>query len=233
MCLLAGLAFVLLLGWYWQATLGVRAVVVKGHQHADAQELRELSAVDTGAVLYELDPAGVQAQVVKHPWVQQVAVERLPTGTLQLEVTERKPVVLVVGADSQPVYYLDSAGYQMPYEKGYLHAVPLMRGVQAPMRPAAPVENAAVRAFLEAFEQVKAAQTLVSDVRVEDHQITLYTVPNQGQTIAVKLGQGRYGDKLKRLAAFWEQVVRTDSHQFARIDLRFDDQVVVRETRYK
>lgn len=223
---------VLGLGWYWQATLQCSAVVVERTVHAEAGEIRELAEVDTGQVLYDIDPAVIRDRVRHHPWVEDASVSRIPTGTLTIEVKERTPSVLVISAGNhRPAYYLDYAGYQMPTSVEHLHNVPLVRGLQASYEPGQVVQDSTMRSFLKALEARPAAEPLISEIRMQQGTIHLRTVASpDGEAIPVRMGRGSFDSKLTRLSAFWEQAVRRYDRQYRHIDLRFDDQVVVRET---
>lgn len=231
-----GVAAVAALGWYWQATLVCEAVVVEGNRHAAAADVRELAQIDSGAVLYDINPAVIRDRVRRHPWIRSASIGRIPTGTLVIEVVERTPAVLVVNERGRPAYYLDYAGYQMRCGKEHLHNVPLVHGLEAPYDPTRPVEAPSMQAFLQAMKAMPSAQRLVSSIVINDErQIVLHTVATPGgRAVPVQLGRGRYMNKLNRLQAFWTQVVLTREEQFEQaaqdvfIDLRFDQQVIVR-----
>jgi cell division protein FtsQ len=218
-------------GWYWQATLQCRAIVVANAVHAAQDEIRDLSGVETGQLLYAIDPAVIRDRVRRHPWVEDASIHRVPTGRLTIEVYERHPRMLVVGKNNHPTYYLDHEGYQMPVVHDSIHNVPLLRGWHVPYEPAEAVQDSTIRTLLQALEQTPAAEQLISEIIVQQEHVSAQTIASpDGRSIAVRIGRGNYEDKLTRLAAFWEQAVNRYDRQYRQIDLRFADQVVVRET---
>ncbi|GIV60092.1 MAG: cell division protein FtsQ [Rhodothermaceae bacterium] len=221
-----------LLGWRWLATLPCRQIVIEGAHHAERAALLDLARVDTGMVLFDLDPALVADRLVRHPWVAHAEVTRLPTGTLAIDVEERRPVALVVGADGAPSHYLDATGAQMPLVPGAAYDVPLVRGLRQPYHPVQPVQEEAVRAFLAALAAVPPeVEALVSEVEVRGGELWAYTTPGPArEAVPVRLGRMGFSDKLTRLHAFWHQAVlpRPEKH-FRLIDLRFDSQIVTEE----
>lgn len=220
------------LGWQWQAGLKVEAVDVVGARHADPAALRKLARVDTGAVLYDVDPELIADRVQRHPWVESVSVWRLPTGTLRLGIQERTPAALALDADGAPAYYVDAQGYCMPLVDKSAYDVPLLRGLgEEAYHPVRPVPRETVRSVLKALARSE-ARNIVSEVAMRpDGEVVLYTRPTTTRgAIKVRLGMDAYSSKLKQLQAFWTQAIlsRPDT-KFMLVDLRFDSQIITRE----
>ena len=173
-------------------------------------------------------------RVRRTPWVREAHVRRRPTGTLAIAVEERAPVALVVGADGRPSHYLDAEGYGLPLRPGDPFDVPLLRGAVPAYHPTRPVESAALRDLLAALAGADAeTDALVSEVVVgSGGDALLRTSPEGGHgALAVRLGVGGYAGKLRRLRLFWEQaVLPRPEARYESLDLRFDGQIVTRET---
>lgn len=232
---LLGLAVAALgvLGWHWQATLKVRAIAIEGAQHAAPAELIRLAGVDTSQVLFALSPALLEDRLRRHPWVQSAGATRLPDGTLRLAVEERRPVALVVDGRGAPAYYLDANGFSMPWGDALVHDVPLVRGLGRPYHPLARLEHPGVLELLAALGRAEpAADALLGEFVVEGAGVRLVTVPTPGgRPLAVRLGRSSFDEKLRRLTVFWEQVVLPQPRKrFTLVDLRFDGQIVTRES---
>ncbi len=219
--------------WLWLENVRLTRIEIVGARQADPGELRHLAAVDSGVVLFDLDPALIADRVARHPWVQAASVTRWPTGTLRIAVKERAPVVLQMDAGGRPVRYLDAEGYGMPPGRGPAPDVPLLYGVSGPAHPMRPLEDEQVRALLAALAGLEDAErALISEiVRTPDGEFWLYTTPAAGQrSISVRLGRSDFDRRLRRLVAFWQQAVLTQPNKtFSLIDLRFANQIVVRE----
>jgi cell division protein FtsQ len=233
--LLLGLpvGLVCVLAWLWFSRVQVTRIEIKGAHHADADQLRALAAVDSGAVLFELDPEVIADRVKRHPWVREASVTRFPTGVLLIHVEERVPVVLQMEATGRPARYLDAEGYAMPLGKGTAADVPLLHGVRGPVHPMRPVQDERVRALLSALAAMpEAERALISEILyTPEHEFWLYTTPAAGQgSIPVRLGREGFAERLRILAAFWQQAVLTQPNKtFSLIDLRFAGQVIVQE----
>ena len=234
---LSGIALVVVgvlgvFGWRWQAALPLQRVEVSGNYYADDADLVALAGVDTAQVLFEVDPVLVEDRVLRHPWVQRVSVQRLPTGTLAINVLERAPVVLVVDDDGTLSRYLDGDGYQMPLLPGTAFDVPLLRGLKEPYNPVMPVQQPQTRSLLATLADLKPeVEALVSEVELQENgSISLRTTPIPGHgTMPVQLGHDQFRERLATLYAFWKQAVLPQPGKtFRLIDLRFKDQVVTR-----
>lgn len=233
--LLMGLPVLIMCGgaWLWLKNVPVTQIEVKGARYADPDALRHLAAVDAGTALFKLNPMLIADRVMRHPWVRTASVARWPTGTLQITIEERVPVVLQMDAAGRPVRYLDVEGYGMPLGSGQAVDVPLLYGVQGPAHPMRPLEDEQVRALLTALSQLGISErALISEiVRTPEGTFWLYTISAAGQhSIPVRLGNADFARQLRRLFAFWQQAVLTQPNKtFSLIDLRFANQIVVRE----
>lgn len=231
--ILLGLGVLGFLGWQWMDSLKVETLAFAGVQHADTTALIALAQVDTGQVLYDIDPLLIEDRVVRHPWVEVVQVTRLPTGTLQVDAWEREPVVLVLDRAGRPAHYLDALGFAMPLVQGTAHDVPLLRGFGEAYHPIRQVQSQTVRellGMLAALEDEK--DVLISELEVRGKQeVWLHTASVPGKSsIPVRLGRQGFAEKMDRLHAFWHQAILTQTDKtFKLIDLRFDSQVVTKE----
>ncbi|MFV1979543.1 MAG: cell division protein FtsQ/DivIB [Rhodothermia bacterium] len=222
---------------YLASTTTIQTIEVAGSRHASIEGIVELAGVHPGDTLFAADPDFVAARVARHPWIEEVTVTRWPTGTLSITVRERTPVTLVVGRTGLPLYYLDRDGVKLPIDTLARYDVPLLRGFDEDPKTIADsgagidddmLELLHVLAMLE-----PEADDLISDVVLVAHgEVELLTVPfRQKKSIRVKLGRGKYEQKFARLVAFWKQaVVGRSDKSIEWIDLRFNGQVVTKET---
>ncbi|HEX7070160.1 MAG TPA: FtsQ-type POTRA domain-containing protein [Rhodothermales bacterium] len=219
-------------GLKWYRTVPLERVIVAGNVHADPARIEELAALDTVSFVFDANPEVVAARVKRHPWVRDVDVTRWPTGTLEIEVHERTPVMLALDASGRPRYYIDADGYRMPLVQGAFHNVPLLRGVQSSEGVGEPTKDPRVRALASDLAELGEEElAIASEFDVRGREVWLRTATTLGgQSIEVRLGRGGFGEKMRRLHAFWHQAVLTqpDTH-FELVDLRFDSQIVTRE----
>lgn len=221
-------------GWTWVDGMVVRKVMVEGARYADEETILALTAVDTGMRVLDVDPLLVADRAVRHPWVQTGVVRRLPSGVVRIAVKERRPVALALTPDGQPAAWLDAEGHTMPFSEGAAWDVPLVWGAALPGNRTQPLREASLRELLAMLpESDPLPDALVSSFEVDRAGgITMYAaIPGGNDAIAVRLGSRGYAEKFRRLNAFWTQAVlpRPDK-TFTTIDLRFDGQVVTKES---
>lgn len=221
-------------GWTWLDGLVVRHVVVDGYRHADEAAILAVARVDSGVRLLDVEPAVIADRARRHPWLRGADVRRLPPGTVRIAVEERKPVALALAGDGRPEAYLDQEGYPMPLVPGAVYDVPLIRGLRLPENRTQPIDAEPVIELLAALAIVEPVlDALISAFEVDSGgEIILHTAPAGTQgSIEVRLGSRGYAEKFQRLNAFWAQAVLSRPEQtFDTIDLRFDGQIVTRES---
>jgi cell division protein FtsQ len=219
---------------YIASTTTVQIVEVAGSFHSSVNEIVDMSGVQSGDTLFAADPNLIAARVKRHRWVEEVAVTRWPTGTLSIAVEERVPVALVIERTGVPGYYLDRHGVILPVDTLARYDVPLLRGYDRIGERALRVDDDDTIELLGVLATLRPeADDLISDViRDEQAGFEIVTVPFRDKRgIRVRLGRGDYERKLATLVAFWSQaVVGRSSKSIEWIDLRFEGQVVTKET---
>ena len=221
-------------GWTWIDGMVVREVMVEGARYADEETILALTAVDTTMRVLDVDPLLVADRAVRHPWVETGVVRRLPSGVVRIAVRERLPVALALTPYGQPGAWLDAEGHTMPLSEGAAWDVPLVWGVALPENRTQPLREASLRELLATLPETDPLpDALVSSFEVDRAGgITMYAAtPGGNDAIAVRLGNRGYAEKFRRLNAFWTQAVlpRPDK-TFTAIDLRFDGQIVTKES---
>jgi cell division protein FtsQ len=227
------IAAVLGLGWHMGQAVQITSVEVSGAVHADVDRILELAAVPDSTRLFELDPRLVADRIAREPWVRKARVTRWLSGTLAISIQERVPAVIAVSQAGQAVAYLDADGHVMPLTPSALESgfdVPILTGRLPRLVEAHRVEDAGLRRLLAALPRSDTfADALISGIeRSADGEFVLITAPTpEGIALPVRLGRDGFEQKLRRLEAFWEQVILADPESaIRRIDLRFDGQIV-------
>jgi cell division protein FtsQ len=159
---------------------------------------------------------------------------RWPTGRVDIRVRERTPVLLALdGRAASPPPIVDAHGHVMPLVKGAVYDVPLLR---ADMRRIATQWCGGDAAILDLASSLarlpREVTALLSDAEYRDGEIWMRTLPaGDVGTLQVRLGRQGLESRLMRLHDFWHQAVlpRPD-RRYSVVDLRFDSQIVTRET---
>jgi cell division septal protein FtsQ len=216
---------------FWKSNLTVGRVLVQGNQVVQTNEILQLAHIAEGSLMYDLDLMKVQRDVISHYFLKQVVVERDLPSTIRITVTERSPVAMI---NRGGMRYLDPDGVVLPHSASQeLIDLPLISGLPAdvPATVGATLDHPDIR---EALAILRAAPMvnrdlfhLISEIRVRNGgDLVLYTADGG---IPVIYGRGEPAAKLVRLETVWNEFVsERGAREIDYIDIRFEDQVIVR-----
>ena len=219
-------------GYTWYRTMPLEEVLVSGNRHASAPSILRLAALDSVALMHEVNARVVADRVRRHAWVAEAHVRRRPWKSIEIRVREREPVLLALNDSGQPQYYLDRHAFPIPFGSKAVRNVPTLRGAPRVVHPLRPVADDRTRALAADVAQLgDRAAALLSDFEIREHEVWLRTTPTiRGQSVSVRLGSEDFVEKMRRLHAFWHQAIAPQSdRQFQLVDLRFDSQIITRE----
>jgi cell division protein FtsQ len=149
--------------------LGVRSVEVIGVREIPADAVIAAAAIEHGTPMVRLDADEAAARVATLPRVHQVVVERSWPSTVEIIVTERAPIaVLVVG---QEVHLVDETGLDYAVARTRPPGLPLL--AMTGVRPEDPATIAAVTVLGAIPRQLEAQVTQVSAATRGDVRLTL------------------------------------------------------------
>jgi len=221
----------LIMAHSWKRVLRVAGVGVIGTRMLQPSEIVNASGIARGSRLFSVDLAAVRRKVEQNPYIRTASVQRDAPNRITITVEEREPIAIVAGSR---MLYLDTAGYVLPATRtGQALDLPLITCVP-PAPDFVPGKQVAADGVRQALAVLKMAQKIggesyhrISEIRVDgEHDLLFYTAE---YGIPVLIGHGDEAAKLLALDGFWKDVVR---HRGARgleyVDLRFEDQVVVR-----
>jgi cell division protein FtsQ len=206
----------------------VSDVRVEGTHYLDAERVAKEAGLARGQDLFAVDLARARQQLLLDPRIAEASVDRRLPSAIGVRIVERQPVMLV--SHGVP-WEMDSAGVLLePLGRGVVADVPLLVGPRLERLPSGVrVSTDEVRrglawvAALGARELQIAGQ--VSEVDVSDPAATDLTLLDGTRVLAPAWPPG-----VPRLSAL--RVVLADLKQRGteanEVDLRFDDQVIVR-----
>jgi cell division protein FtsQ len=215
----------------WKSGLKVKRVTVEGNRIVETAEIMQLVNIKKNVQLEEIDLTAVRSSILSHYFIKDATVERDLPATLKISVTERAPLAII---NSAQILYLDEDGVVLPHSiSKQLFDLPVLTGVPAgiALTPGTAIKDDDVRKALEILTTSKIVSKelyhLISEVRLRNGgDIVLYAAE---WGVPIIFGRGEVASKLVRLEAFWDNVVRErGSENLQYVDLRFDEQVVVR-----
>ena len=214
----------------WKAHAPIRGVRVEGNHIVSGAEIRSLARVDSTQDLYAIDLFAVEQRVRQNPFVRSASVRRDVTDGIVIGVVERVPIA---GLIADRLYFLDADGVVLPASRSdRMYDLPVITGADATgLTPGKILTTPLVR---EALAIITTARRVgddlfrrIAEVHVDGAHDIILTTSEFG--VPVVFGHGNVASKLVRLDGFWNDVVlRTGAHALQYVDLRYDDQVVVR-----
>lgn len=172
-----------------------------------------------GTFVADLSLQDVERWVREIPAIDEVLVYPGLDRTLQVQVTQRKPLARVhVGSNAADVY-IDSDGLELPLSPYYTARVPVIH---------APSFEAALEAFalVEATHQDPLWSAFIDQIEVNPDGV-LDVVPRIGSARIHVGSMERLDEKLNKLLVFYtQQIERGNLNIYKRIDLTYQDQVV-------
>ncbi len=231
MVLMIGAVLTVVWANLWKSDLRVADVRVGGNSVVADREILSLANISKDQKLYGVDLLAAQKRVQQNAFIKSAAVNREAPNRIAINVIERVPIAAVV---LDRIEYLDAEGFVLPPVRSEnIFDVPVLTGTfqSSEVVPGKQIVRSDVR---EALAILAAAQDLgvevyrrISEIHLEPGKdIMLYTAESG---VPVIFGRGDTGMKLAKLEGFWREIVsHHGAHELAYVDLRFDDQVVVR-----
>lgn len=109
------------------ARFAIEDVVVTGYVRASADSIAKLSGAAPGQNIFDVDVVRMKRSVEAHPWVKSAKVTRSFPRTVEIEVVEHEPRVLVALGH---LYYADANGDVVKrYAPGERESLPVVTGL--------------------------------------------------------------------------------------------------------
>jgi cell division protein FtsQ len=215
----------------WKSDMRIADVRVSGNTIVNEREILSLSGISKEQRLYGVDLLAAQRRIMQNAFIKSAAVNREAPNRISITVQERVPIAAVV---LDKIEYLDADGVVLPpAHPENIFDLPVMTGAFQPGEfvPGRQITRSEVK---EALELLATAQQLgdelyrlISEARIEPGRDLVFYTAESG--VPVVFGHGDVAAKLVKFDGFWKEIVlHHGAHELAYVDLRFEDQVVVR-----
>jgi cell division protein FtsQ len=204
----------------------VRHIGVTGNTHVTADTIIRESTIFEGRNIFGLDLSEAAVAIEKIPRIRSAQVRRIPPDEIQIEVTERKPLALIL---SGRLLCVDrEARILAEYDPAHKLDAPIISGKSlAGAKVGDTVQVEKVSCALEIVEIINrlglAGHLRISEINVDDPDNIVLVAEQSGATIL--LGSDNFEAKLWRLARVAETMECNEQLKVAnleRLDMRFE-----------
>jgi cell division septal protein FtsQ len=215
----------------WKESLKIQRVFVSGASTLTAKDVYAMANVPVQSAMFGISIADVQKRILKNPYVRAARVVRRFPNVLDIDIEEREPVASV---NAGQLCYVDTAGVLLPgVTSARKFDLPLIIGIDGVQSAqiGKPIENEDIFEAIAVIEAARMTDTavyqLISEVDMNSGgDIRLYSAD---AGVPIMIGRGDIPRKLSLLQTFWAQFVASgDAGKLQSVDLRYEDQVVVR-----
>ena len=229
MPLMVAYLVVFIMSYEWKDTLKIERVVVEGARILSAKQVVAKTEIYAQSPLYETDIYAVRERLQGDPMIKGVTVSRELPGTLLIAVMEREPLAAL---SNDQILYVDAEGVLLPHvESTVQFDLPFISGVDS--LGGAKIGQALNQPDIyQAIDVLENARSLgiyhsISELNMNHGGDIVLNSTDGG--IPVILGRGNFPRKLEMLRSFWSNFVNQGNvDQMRYVDLRFEDQVVVK-----
>lgn len=218
-------------GYYFEQNTRITDVDFSGHQFTRGEELyaaiEEISPV--GMLADSVEFGALISSVKKMPYVKEVDISMGYRGKLVFEISERKPLGLLM--DNSKRSYVAKGGIRLPVVPEMAVDVPLVYGFPAvPLRDTLKSSSyRQVEEFLIEARKNRFGWITVSEVTWNDREGVVALTAENG--VKLIFGHTDFETRLKHWQGFYTEVIsKKGIRSFRQIDLRFRDQVVTKES---
>lgn len=220
----------------WKSDLRIADVTVSGNLILEEKDVLDLAKIDRTQRLYDVDLLAARERVMKNAFVKSVSVNREAPNRIAITVKERVPIAAVV---LNRMEYLDAEGVVLPAARSEnIFDLPVLTGTfqASEFAPGKRIERSEV---LDALEILASAQAIgdelyrrISEVHVDTGRDMILYTAEAGVPVVVSRVDPMV--QLVKFDGFWKEIMlHHGAAELAYVDLRFEDQVVVRWLRAK
>lgn len=193
--------------------------------YVTSKELQQYLTDECGSMIGvsadELPLGQIEQTLLKHPMLRRAEAWCSPNGVLNVQVTQREPVLRVMGDDN---YYVDSDRRKMPVRTTTAAYVPVVTG-----RVSQRFVTGELFDFVMWIEQDDYWRSQIEQIHVVSPQ-RVELVPRVGSGIVILGSLDNYVGKLRKLKKLYQNGFSAFGWtDYAELDLRFKGQVVCRK----
>jgi cell division protein FtsQ len=203
--------------------------------HQDIASMLEDRGIEVGEThVKEIQINRLEKRIVENPWVKSVNMYISAGRCLHVQVMQKQPVLRLQPEDTtMHACYLDADANPVPLSSQYIAQVPILT---APRLGYSQIDLQWKREAVELAKYIQSDSfwnAMVTQINLNPKQ-GFELIPALGEQLILVGHAENLDDKMKRLLAFYQSGLQTiDWQKYDQIDVRFDKQVVARNTKVK
>lgn len=217
------------LGWYFNRMAHIKSIVVGGNFFTETGII-----LDKAAIPVDISPDSVSFleainRIETLPYIKEAMMSKRPSGRLEVRVVERQPIGLLINGSSRR--YFDEDGVVLPVVMGKTIDVPLVYGIgiRAVADTLESVAFTEVRDFLLIARNDPVAASTLSEIAWSPEEGIVALSTENG--IRIVFGSLNLAEGIRNWNLFYTQVIAIrGASEFSSVDLRFNGQVVTKES---
>lgn len=209
----------------------LKEIKISGNHILDRKEILHLCGLqEKKQGLLRIDENKITHRLRQSPYVKKAAAVYSLPSTLRIRLEERQPIAFIYG---KGLNLIDDQGVLIPVpRKAIRWNLPLITGVKGPL--GALGEKTIAKKALQAVEMLdylhfihSPVEQIISEINVGDKNVTLRLI--KGGAL-VRINKKQYQDKLFVLSQYFKHYLNWNRLTVIEyIDLRFKDQLVIKE----
>lgn len=225
-CILGGAA--VLGGLYLEKSTIIQEVGFSGNYYTEPEELLASFESPVGMIADSIAFQQILEEIKTPPYVKDVSITMNRRGILDFRITEHQPLAMITNNVKR--YYLAEGGYLLPILPDKIVDVPILYAWE-PVNEGRLSGEAwnIMEEFLIAANKNRFAWLTLSEISWNQQEgVTALSTENG---IKLIFGKEGFAGKLDKWELFYSQVAaRKGTDQFHTVDLRFEDQIVTRNS---
>ena len=216
----------------WKEILTVNMIEVTNEHLLSKSQICQIAGIKKGDSYFGISLDSIRLRLLNQDYIKDVHIMRKQNNIIHIDIKERQPVAMIC---APKVYFLDEEGVLLSRIKtNEILDLPVITGTKVTdsvlkiNRRVNEPEIELALSLLKLIAEIDPDMTyLLSEINMNNgNDIFIYT---SDYGIPINIGRGSYSQKIKMLSTFWKNIVNQNgSHKLITIDLRFDEQVVVR-----
>ena len=207
----------------------MKSIIIEGNYFTSTKEVIDISQIKIGILADSLDVSTIIQQVEALYYVKDATPYIDALGNFKITINERTPIALLIDGNNE--VYVDTYGVKLPVIVKKKQNLPLVYGFDSIINSdtLSSHEFNKVSDFLESALRNQFGWATISEVIYDDYEGIIAISHENG--VKLLFGKNNFDQKFENWEIFYREVIAYRGIQpMQKIDLRFNEQIITRET---